>query len=266
MLPQRVSLEDLNLDDQLLALSYLNLNQLAKGRLVSRAWRDVIERHLETQVTHIRIMDDIMEEIDILSYTGENYLSERFVLANPCFRKLTHNQPTRVSNVLFSKFVNRYCPNLQVLYAPECFFHYPHLILLTNLRYFMIENVIMTGRDENFSIIFPHLILLESFDIFLGMVPHYLLARHLYENEKPIHKLLNLSTGLMNEVTFQSMAERGINCLEYDEDGTMEDFYPINATVAQHLRCLKINFFPDDKFVLAPLPSLRYLKITGGGS
>ena len=242
-------------------LSYLNLNEQAKCRLVCQGFKWSIEDHLRT-VTHIRIDED-KDIDDIHSSTAEEFLSKRFFTAT--LRQTELHE--RLSVDSFFAFISKWCPSLQVLftYSREHCFSSDHLFPLTKLRYFRCERILAGSVVRDAETLFPLLKCLQHFDASSHEITsgyRILLAKQLYENKQLIHELVDPSTKLLDKETFESFAERGIKSLVYTvPDRERGQLYPITETVARHLTDLSLDSIPCDNFILSPLPSLKYLDI-----
>ena len=242
-------------------LSYLNLNEQARCRLVSQGFKWSVEDHLST-VTHIQVLYKHDESDYVDHATEEEFLFKRFFTATPCWTEIEYKMQPVDS---FFSFISKWCPNLQVLYTNEYCFTFDHLFPLTKLRYFRCKNIEVGTVVDDAQTLFSQLKHLQAFSAGpFKKTSHYqiLLAKQLYKNKQLIHKLVNPSTKLLDKETFESFAVQGIKSLEYcvppPEEGQL---YPITETVARHLSELSLYSVPCDDFILSPLPSLKYLYI-----
>ena len=260
-------------------LSHLTLNEQAKCRLVSRSFKCLVEDHLRT-ITHVKTGND---RVDTYSSAYEDFLSNKFVTAYVRTEKMTNRylisfylQATEREMYTeflvdgFYSFLSKFCPKLQVLYSRSKLFHINNLFKLPSLRYFNCQHFdyLLPNVGQDTESLFTQMESLEAFGvewISSKKMPRPLLflAKRLMQKKKPIPKLQNPSSDLLDEETFASMAECGIKCLKYDvKEGEIDQLYPISEQVARHLKDLSFSFLPSDSFVQSPLPMLKYLSIS----
>ena len=119
--------------------SFLDLNDLVSCRLICHSWKQLIDVSLRS-VTHLQVKnkhttEDWLERFR--TYVHDRFLSQPLTQATigPEF-KLKHHP-------LFD-FLEHFCPNLQVLYAPEFRIDYVSLFQISNaLIYLRCEWIIM---------------------------------------------------------------------------------------------------------------------------
>ena len=253
------------LDVHMKILPYLSLNEIAKCRLVTRSYKQVVEETLK-YVTHVSVtkkreenaVQNNRKEVLDLFYIRITFFSKPFVEA--------HLKDLSWTDSLFLVFLAKFCPNLRVLRIKgHSLFSDQLLLLQPSLQFFTCDDLSFENRDslEYAQSLCAHLPNLQGFITYLSLFPIY--ANKKAQFSKELFKLNGTLCRICDHEVdgeFLQLLTRGGTkflhmCLRY----RVLPPFCISQPLAESLVELSLDFLPTGRFCSFSLPNLVLLEV-----